>query len=115
MITEHPVAGPTNRFLRPQRDRRWPHVMSAVLVVSATVLVVLFLVGWPRLRSTSIHYELIKLGAEVQQLERQERRLRLALEQVRSPVRLGDRARTLGLEPPAPTDLRSSENSEGSR
>jgi len=114
-MSEPAVAGPTNRFLRPQRDRRWAHVLSAVLVVSAAVLVALALVGWPRLRSTSIHYELINLRADVQQLERQERRLRLALEQVRSPTRLGDRARTLGLKPPAPNELRSPKNPEKPR
>jgi cell division protein FtsL len=114
-MSELPIAGLTNRFLRPQRDRRWPHVLSAVLVVSAAVLVVLLLVGWPRLRSTSVHYELIKLRADVEQLERQERRLRLALEKVRSPARLGDRARTLGLKPPAANELRSPRNPERSR
>jgi len=115
MLTDHPVAGPTNRFLRPQRDRRWPHVLSAVLLVSATVLVVLFLVGWPRLRSTSIHYELNRLRAEVQQLERKERSLRLELEQERSPSRLGSRAHDLGLKPPQATELRSSKDAEGAR
>jgi hypothetical protein len=106
-MTGHPVDVPTNRFLRPQRDRRWPHVLSMVLVVSATVLVVLFLVGWPRLKSTSIHYELIRLRSDVQRLERQDRRMRLALEQERNPTRLGERARALGLKPPAPVEIAS--------
>ena len=114
-MSDHPVAGPTNRFLRPQRDRRWPHVLSAVLVMSGTVLVMLFLVGWPRLRSTSIHYELNRLRAEVRQLERQERRLRLELEQERSPSRLGESARELGLKPPQATELRPSGAAEEPR
>ena len=48
-----PVIGPSNRFLIPQRDRRWPQVLSALIGVSAMVMVALALVGWPRLRSTS--------------------------------------------------------------
>jgi hypothetical protein len=111
---ELPVAGPSNRFLTPQRDRRWPHVLSAVLVVSAVVLIVLFLVGWPRLQSTSIHYELTRLRAEVQELERTQRRLRLELEQVRSPSRLGEQAMALGLHPPASAELGSADPRPGS-
>lgn len=97
-----PVTGPSNRFLMPQRDRRWPHVLSALLVVSVVVVLALGLVGWPRLKSTSIHYELIRLRAEVAEFEQLERSLRLELERERSPVRLARRAERLGLVPPAP-------------
>ena len=102
MSMELPISGPSNRFLTPQRDRRWPHVLSALLLVAAVVVAALGLVGWPRLRSTSIHYELIRLRAEVSQLEQRERSLRLELERQRSPERLADRARDLGMVPPAP-------------
>ncbi len=94
--------GPSNRFLIPQRDRRWPHVLSALLIVSVMVVLALGLVGWPRLRSTSIHYELIRLRAQVAQLEHRERLLVLELEHERSPDRLAERAREIGLEPSAP-------------
>jgi hypothetical protein len=97
-----PVSGPSNRFLMPQRDRRWPHVLSAFLVVSAVVVMALGLVGWPRLKSTSIHYELIRLRAEVDELEQIERNLILELERERSPGRLAAKAEQIGLVPPAP-------------
>jgi hypothetical protein len=100
---ELPTTVPSNRFLTPQRDRRWPHVLSAVLLVAVTVLTVLFLMGWPRLRSTSIHYELIRLRAEVEALERQQHLLQVELERERSPARLGRRATELGLVPPDPS------------
>jgi hypothetical protein len=100
-----PVIGPTNRFLIPQRDRRWPQVLSALIGVSAMVMVALALVGWPRLRSTSIQYELIRLRAEVEELEQHERALRLEFERERSPERLAARARELGMVPAAPAGL----------
>jgi len=107
-----PVIGPTNRFLIPQRDRRWPQVLSALIGVSAMVMVALALVGWPRLRSTSIHYELIRLRAEVEELEQRERVLRLELERERSPERLAARARELGMVPAAPAGLPARPNPE---
>jgi cell division protein FtsL len=114
-MVELPITVPSNRFLTPQRDRRWPHVLSAVLLVAVAVLIVLFLMGWPRLRSTSIHYELIQLRAEVEELERQEHRLQIELERERSPARLGRRAAELGLSPPDPTALAQIQAQEGGR
>jgi len=102
---DHPVIGPSNRFLIPQRDRRWPQVLSALIGVSAMVVLVLALVGWPRLKSTSIHYELIRLRAQVAELEQRERVLQLELEKERSPERLALRARELGMVPAAPAGL----------
>jgi hypothetical protein len=102
---EHPVIGPSNRFLIPQRDRHWPQVLSALIGVSAVVVMALALVGWPRLKSTSIHYELIRLRAQVEALEQRERSLRLELEYERSPDRLAERAGALGLVPSAPAGL----------
>ena len=101
----NPSLVPSNRFLIPQRDRRWPHVLSLLLTVSILVVLVLGLVGWPRLRSTSIHYELIRLRAEVSELEQRQRLLRLELERERSPERLADRARSIGLQEPAPPGM----------
>ena len=108
-----PVASPSNRFLVPQRDRRWPHVLSIVLGMSAVVLLALFLVGWPRLQSTSIYYDLILIRAEVRELERRERELRLELEMERNPSRLTDRAFEAGLVPPSPAAMTDGSGGEG--
>ncbi len=80
-------------------------MLIAVLLVSGAVLLVLFLVGWPRLSSTSIHYELIRLRSEVEELKRKEHLLQVELERERSPARLGERAGELGLRPPGPREL----------
>jgi hypothetical protein len=97
---ELPIVSPSNRFLVPQRDRRWPHVLSTFLLLAVLVVGLLGLVGWPRLRITTIHYDLIRLRAEVDQLESRERVLRLNLEYQRSPRVLALRAAELGLVPP---------------
>jgi len=97
---ELPIVGPSNRFLVPQRDRRWPHVLSTFLLLAVLVVGLLGLVGWPRLKITSIHYDLIRLRAEVDQLESRERALRLDLEYQRNPRVLAARAAELGLVPP---------------
>lgn len=107
-----PIASPSNRFLVPQRDRRWPHVFTVVVFMSAVVLTALFLVGWPRLRSTTINYDLIRLRSEVNELERSEHELRLELEMVRSPGALAEQARQVGLVPPTPVDLVAAHRSE---
>ena len=104
--------GPSNRFLIPQRDRRWPHVLSLLLMVSALVVLALGLVGWPRLRSTSIHYELIGLRAQVAELEQRQRSLMLELEHERSPENLAARARALGMVPAAPAGFPAQVDSE---
>jgi hypothetical protein len=100
-----PGVGPSNRFLIPQRDQRWRQVLTALLMVSALVVFALGLVGWPRLKSTSIHYQLIQLRAEVAELEERQRTLQLELELERSPERLAARARALGLVDAAPPGL----------
>lgn len=102
----------SNRFFIPERDRRWPQVLTAVLAVSALVVLALGLVGWPRLKSTSIHYDLIQLRAEVRELEQRERVLMLELEKERSPQRLAERARALGLVPSAPAGAVAAASSE---
>ncbi len=96
-----PAVGPTNRFLVAQRDRRWPRVLSTVLMLATGVVVVLMLVGWPRLESTSVHYDVLGLRSEVEVLEERARRLELELETLRAPRTLSERAQELGLTPPA--------------
>jgi len=102
--------GPSNRFLIPQRDHRWPHVLSLLLMVSALVVLALGLVGWPRLKSTSIHYELM-----VADLEQRQRSLMIELELERSPENLAARARALGMVPAAPAGLPAQADSKVSR
>jgi len=100
------VSRPSNRFLVTISDRRWPRVLTTVLLAATLLLVALLLVGWPRLRSTSVHYQLTRLRAEVHELEQQERRLALELERERSPDRLAGQASRLGLEPPGASQIR---------
>lgn len=100
-----PGLHPSNRFFIAERDRRWPHVLTALLAVSALLVLALGLVGWPRLKSTSIHYDLIQLRAQVGELEQRERVLMLELETERSPQRLEERASALGLVPAAPAGV----------
>jgi len=73
--------------------------LSTFLLLAVLVVGVLGLVGWPRLKITSIHYDLIRLRAEVEQLQSRERTLRLDLEYQRSPQVLAARAAELGLVP----------------
>jgi len=96
-----PAVGPTNRFLVAQRDQRWPRVLSMVLMLATAVVVVLMLVGWPRLESTSVHYDVLRLRSEVELLEERARRLGIELETLRAPRTLSERAADLGLAPPA--------------
>ncbi len=93
---------PSNRFLVLQRDRRWLPALAFLLLLAALLAAALFLVGWPRLRSTSLHYDLVGLRAEVENLERRERRLEIDLELERDPSRLAERATAIGLVPPPP-------------
>lgn len=96
---ELPVSGPTNEWLVAERDRRWPHVFGTFLLLAVLVVGSLGLVGWPRLKITSINYDLIRLRAEVDELKAREHALRIELEYDRSPEVLAHRAAALGLAP----------------
>ncbi|MEE4272453.1 MAG: hypothetical protein V2I67_12310 [Thermoanaerobaculales bacterium] len=99
-MVELPVTGPTNEWLVAQRDRRWPHVFATFLLLAVFVVGALGLVGWPRLKITSIHYDLIRLRSELDVLTTREHALRIELEYQRSPEVLARRALELGLVPP---------------
>ncbi len=94
-----PIASPRNDYLVPQRDRNWGQVLIVVLSASILVLLALGLVGWPRLKGTSVNYDLIQLRQDVAELEVIERRLSAEVEFERSPARLADRGAELGLAP----------------
>lgn len=102
---ELPFAAPSNRFLVLERDRRWLGALGSVLLLAALVATALFLVGLPRLASTALHYDLVRLRAEVADARREVRALETELEHERSPARLAARAAALGLVPPAPAEL----------
>jgi len=101
-VTRPIVLRPTGRTAVWQPDRQWPRVLAAVLMLGAVILGLLFLVGWPRLQTIAVHYDLMRLRAEVEQLRRKERTLAVALERERNPSALARRARRLGLVPPPP-------------
>lgn len=103
-MIELPISRPSNRYLVRQRDRRWLHVLGGTLLLAGALVAILFAVGWPRLKATSIHYRLIRLRTQVEHLQHLERSLALQVERERDPSRLAQRARALGLVPPKPGD-----------
>lgn len=112
---ELPVTGPTNEWLVAERDRRWPHVFATFLLLAVFVVGALGLVGWPRLKITSIHYDLIRLRTEVDELKTREHALRIELEYRRSPQVLALQAADLGLVPPdVAAAMQPAPGSEGS-
>jgi len=105
-MIELPIERPSNQFLVRERDHRWLPALAATLMLAMLLGSLLFLVGWPRLQATSIHYDLIRLRAQVEELERQHRELEVTVERARSPELLARRAQRLGLQPPDPSQLR---------
>ncbi len=95
-----PIAPPSNRFLVRRRDRSWYYAFTGAVAISAVVMGVLFLVGWPRLKTTAIHYELTEIREQISSLHEEETALRVRLEQQRSPDTLARKAEELGLVPP---------------
>ncbi len=96
------IPRPTNRFLVRQRDRRWAQALVSVLLIAVCLLLALTLIGWPRLRRISLHYDLIKFQSDVHRLEQREKELILQLQKWQDPATLALRASGLGLEQPHP-------------
>ncbi len=90
-----------------QPDRQWPRVLAFALAVGVAVAGMLLVVGWPRLETIAVHYDLIRLRAEVTVLQRREKALTVRLEKERNPVSLARRATRLGLQPPRTTQIRT--------
>jgi hypothetical protein len=101
------VLRPTGRSVVWQPDRQWPRVLAAVLLLGGVIAGLLMLVGWPRLQTIAVHYDLMRLRAEVEQLQRTERALTMELERERNPAVLAERAHALGLTPPDPEAFRT--------
>ncbi len=99
-MIERPIPLPTNRHITAMRDRKWPMAFALLGMVSLGLGLTLALIGWPRLQSVSLHYDLVRLRAEVERLEYQARELDARLGQLRAPEALGFQASLLGLAPP---------------
>lgn len=80
-----------------QRDRKWPLAFSLLGLLSLALGLTLGLIGWPRLQSVSLHYDLVRLRTEVESLQIQARDLEAQMEQLRAPQTLGRQATALGL------------------
>jgi len=100
-VIERPIPLPTNRHITALRDRKWPMAFAMLGLLSLALVLTLALIGWPRLQSVSIHYDLVQLRADVEYLEYQARDLEAQMEQLRAPEALGLQASLLGLAPPA--------------
>ncbi len=99
-MTGRPIPLPTNRHIKAQPDRRWPVAFALLATASLLLVAALALVGWPRLQGISLHYELVRVRAEVENLRYRERQLEVEVERLRAPGHLADRATELGLAPP---------------
>lgn len=97
-----PILLPTNRDVRPKVDPRWPMAFASLALISVLLAATLALVGWPRLRSVSLHYDLVTLREEVEGLRRQERLVETELETLRAPQAIAHQAEELGLVYPSP-------------
>jgi len=96
-MINRPVLLPTNRDVRPKVDPRWPIAFASIALIFIVLTAVFALVGWPRLRSVSLHYDLVELRAEVEQLRQQERRIEAEVELLRAPQEMAPKAEALGL------------------
>ncbi|MCK5377892.1 MAG: hypothetical protein KAJ78_00755 [Acidobacteria bacterium] len=104
-MIERPISLPTNRHITAQRDRKWPLAFALLGLLSLALGLTLALIGLPRLQSVSIHYDLVRLRADVEGLQHQARDLEARMEQLRAPEALGLRATPLGLAPPSPSAI----------
>ena len=102
---ERPIPLPTNRYITAQRDRHWPAAFALLGLLSVALALTLALIGWPRLQSISLNYDLVRLRTEVESLRYQARTLETRMEQLRAPETLAEQARPLGLAPPEPSAI----------
>lgn len=99
-MNQRPIPVPTNRHITAQRDRKWPLAFALLGLFSLALALTLALIGWPRLQSVSIHYDLVSLRSEVETLQHQARNLEAEMQKFRAPGALAVEAGRLGLAPP---------------
>ena len=107
-MIERRIHLPTNRHIRPQPDSQWPVTFGMLALVPLLLAATLALIGWPRLRDVSLHYDLVRLRTVVESLRHQERQLEAELEMLRSPEVLARQAREMGLAPPTASAISAS-------
>lgn len=106
---QSPIYPPPNDTLVLRRDHRWPTAFALLALLALLLAASFALVGWPRLESISLRYDILRLRAEVESLRQEERSLEVELDSRRSPAALSERAKTLGLEPPQAEAIRSAQ------
>lgn len=99
-MIQRPIPLPTNRHITAQRDRKWPVAFALLALLSMVLVLTLGLIGWPRLQSVSLHYDLVRLRTEVENLQYQAQDLEANMERLRSPETLSQQAVVLGLTQP---------------
>ncbi len=99
-MNQRPILLPTNRHITAQRDRKWPLAFALLGLFSLALALTLAMIGWPRLQSVSIHYDLVRLRSDVEILEHQARDLEARMHELRAPESLTLEAGRLGLVPP---------------
>jgi len=97
--------------IKPQRLHREPdprvrRSFAAALALSAVVVVVALLLVGLRVQQVHLAYRLDALRAERARTETLIRQLEIEVATLRSPVRVDQRARQLGLTAPAPDQVR---------
>ena len=98
-------------MIKPQRLHREPdprvrRSFAAALALSAVVVVVALLLVGLRVQQVHLAYRLDALRAERTRTETLIRQLEIEVATLRSPVRVDQRARQLGLTAPAPDQVR---------
>ncbi|HEY3100522.1 MAG TPA: cell division protein FtsL [Methylomirabilota bacterium] len=98
-------------MIKPQRLHREPdprvrRSFAAALALSAVLVVVALLVVGLRVQQVHLAYRLDALRAERARTETLIRQLEIEVATLRSPVRVDQRARQLGLTAPAPDQVR---------
>lgn len=107
-MNQRPIPVPANRHITAQRDRKWPLAFALLGLFSLALALTLALIGWPRLQSVSIHYDLVRLRSDVEILEHQARDLEARMQKIRAPEALALEAGRLGLAPPTADTVSSS-------
>lgn len=102
-MIQRPIPLPTNRHITAQRDRKWPLAFALLALLSMVLVLTLGLIGWPRLQSVSLHYDLVRLRTEVENLQYQAQDLEADMERLRAPETLSRKAVALGLTQPEPS------------